>query len=127
MKVNNQKSKVLLIIPKSIWWLIKWPFKIILSSFIRFVSKRSAIKKWFFSWLRQYPKAYAHTLQFAKVRGIQIHTPLIKPPSHTMSVLSPLVVQSLSQEPDLNNLSPRTREIYLELKEAIKLNNKENC
>jgi O-antigen chain-terminating methyltransferase len=122
----------LLLIPKAIWWLFKSPFKLMLSGFIRYAIKRSALKQWFFARLRKYPKAYAHTFQFAKVRGIYIDViPPIPPmssiqsPQSTESRELPMAVLA-ENTPELINMSPRARRIYFDLKEAIDRNNKEN-
>ena len=120
----------LLLIPKAIWWLFKWPFKLILSGLIRYAIKRPAIKLRLFTWLRKYPKAYAHTLQFARVRGINIDAM----PSTITTTQQPQITETqkftmpVSEESttDLTSLSPRARRIYLDLKETMDSNNKEN-
>ena len=119
----------LLLIPKAIWWLFKWPFKLILSGLIRYAIKRPAIKLRLFTWLRKYPKAYAHTLQFARVRGINVDAM----PSTITTTQQPQITETqkftmpVSEESttDLTSLTPRARRIYLDLKEAMDSNNKE--
>lgn len=120
----------LLLIPKAIWWLFKWPFKLMLSGLIRYAIKRPAIKLRLFTWLRKYPKAYAHTLQFARVRGINVDAM----PSTITTTQQPQITETqkftmpVSEESttDLTSLSPRARRIYLDLKETMDSNNKEN-
>ena len=119
----------LLLIPKAIWWLFKWPFKLILSGLIRCAIKRPAIKQHFFAWLGKYPKAYAHTLHFAKVRGITIDAiPPISSIQYTQSTESRERPKAVLAEntPELTSLSPQARRIYLDLKETMDSNNKEN-
>ena len=120
----------LLLIPKAIGWLFKSPFKLMLSGFIRYVIKRPAIKQRFFAWLGKYPKMHEHTLQFARVRGINVDampstiTTTQQPQiTETQKFTMPVFEESTT---DLTSLSPRARRIYLDLKEAMDRNNKEN-
>ena len=106
--ICNQKLKALLTIPKSLWWLVKWPFKIILSGLIRCAIKHPAIKAAIGAWLKNYPSLFTHSLMFARARGINIQ---------------PLVLQNT---PDSTKLTPRAHRIYIDLKDAIDRNNKEN-
>jgi SAM-dependent methyltransferase len=125
--------KALLTIPKVIWWLVKWPFKIILSGLIRCAIKSPALKSGIGAWLKNYPSLFTHTLLFARAREINIDgtspvTPVnITPPPQSTELQQlpePLVVENT---PDLTSLTPRARRIYLELKEAMdRNNNKEN-
>ena len=94
----------LLLIPKAIWWLFKWPFKLILSGLIRCAIKSPALKSGIGAWLKNYPSLYTHSLLFARARGINID----------------------GKSPDLTNLTPRARRIYLDLKKAKVASNKEN-
>jgi hypothetical protein len=117
----------LLLIPKAIWWLFKWPFKLILSGLISYVVKRPALESRLIAWLRVYPKVYAHTLQFARARGIIVGAmPHITQQSQSIESQELPTVVLAENTPDLTTLSPRARRIYLDLKEAIDRYNKEN-
>ena len=130
--ICNQKLKALLTIPKSLWWLVKWPFKIILSGLIRCAIKSPALKSGIGAWLKNYPSLYTHSLLFARARGINIDgtSPVIPinttPPSQPTELKQPLELLVVENTPDLTNLTPRARRIYLDLKEAMESNNKEN-
>ncbi len=124
--------KALLTIPKAIWWLVKWPFKLILSALIRCTIKHPALKSGIGAWLKNYPSLFTHSLLFARARGINIDgkspvIPIITTPQPQHAELQeppePLVVE---KTPDLTNLTPRARRIYLDLKEAKVASNKEN-
>ena len=121
----------LLYIPKGIWWVIKWPFKLILSGLIRYAIKRSAIQSGIRAWLRNYPKLYTHSLLFAQARGINIGAmtstfPINKTQNTKTNRAQKLQRTGLEEDIDLTSLSPRTRRIYLDLKKTMDSNNKEN-
>ena len=124
--------KALLTIPKAIWWLVKWPFKIILSGLIRCAIKSPALKSGIGAWLKNYPSLYTHSLLFARARGINIDgkSPVIPinttPPSQPTELQQPPEPLVVENTPDLTNLTPRARRIYLDLKEAKVASNKEN-
>jgi hypothetical protein len=118
--ICNQKLKALLTIPKSLWWLVKWPFKIILSGLIRCAIKHPAIKVGIGAWLKKYPSLFTHSLMFARARGINIDATL---PTDSQELPQPLVRQNT---PDLTKLTPHARRIYIDLKDAMDRNNKEN-
>jgi O-antigen chain-terminating methyltransferase len=120
----------LLLIPKAIWWLFKSPFKLMLSVFISYAIKRPAIKQHFFAWLGKYPKMHKHTLQFARVRGINldvITTTIITTQQPQITETQKFTMPVFEEtNTDLTSLSPRARHIYLDLKGAMDRNNKEN-
>ena len=110
----------LLLIPKAIWWLFKLPFKLILSGLMRYAIKRPEIKSRIGVWLRNYPKVYAHTLQFARARGIiVVAMPHITQQSQSFESQELPTVVLAENTPDLTKLTPRARRIYLDLKEGI--------
>jgi SAM-dependent methyltransferase len=112
--------KALLTIPLAIWWLVKWPFKLILSALIRLAIKHPALKSGIGVWLKNYPKLFTHSLLFARARGINIDA---TPPQLTeiQELSEPLAVENT---PDLTNLTPRARRIYNDLKDAMDSNYK---
>ena len=123
--------KALLYIPKTIWYLFKWPFKLMLTAFIRYAIKHPAIKSAIRASLTKHPKLYTHALLFARARGINIgvmtSSIIINKNQHaqtnTAQALSRTVLADTTT--DLTSLSPRARRIYLDLKDAMDSNNKE--
>ena len=122
----------LLYMPKTIWWGCKWPFKSMLTAFIRYAIKHPTIKSGIRASLTKHPKLYAHALLFARARGINIgvlaSSITINKNQNTQKnkaqALSRIV--SADNTTDLTSLSPRARRIYLDLKEAMDSNIKEN-
>ena len=60
----------ILFIPKWLWRAFKLPFKVMLSSLIRFILKRPKLKAFVKAKLRKHSRLEAHLRRFASLRGI---------------------------------------------------------
>lgn len=105
-------------------WLVKLPlrlirlmFRLLLLAAIRVVLKRPELKYRLHNQVKRFPRLYQHLLKFASRQG------LLSPssPFYSMSTRETQQSSSITSsiEVNLEALSPRERQIYVELKRAL--------
>lgn len=109
-------------------WLLGLPVRAIkallrplLSRVIRFALNRPALRQRLANRLRKYPKVFARLRQFAISRGL-----VVSPPVPTAATTEPVVTEqappATAECSRLDELTPRAKQIYYDLKAAIEKN-----